>query len=71
MLGEIPTLIVAINDFLFFLIHYPIWVKLCMRDLNVLILSICECCENRDKKAVTVRPYDILEIVNTFVKSVH
>jgi len=50
MLGEIPTLIVAKNDFLFFLIRYAIWVKFSMRDLNILMLSICECCENRDKR---------------------
>jgi len=50
MLDEIPNLIVVIKDFLFFLIHYAIWVKFSMRDLNKLMLSICECCENRDKK---------------------
>jgi len=42
MLGEIPTLIVGINEFLFFLIHYPIWVKLGMRNLNILMVCICE-----------------------------
>jgi len=50
MLGEIPTLVVVINEFLFFLIHYPIWVKFGMIDLNTLMLNMCEFCENRDKR---------------------
>jgi hypothetical protein len=50
MHGEISTLVVGINEFLFFHIHYPIWVKFSMRDLNTLMLCICEFCENRDKR---------------------
>jgi hypothetical protein len=42
MLGEIPTLIVAISEFLFFHIQFPFWVKFGMRNLNTLLLNICD-----------------------------
>jgi hypothetical protein len=42
MLGEIPTLIVATSEFLFFHIQFPFWVKFVMRNLNTLMLNICD-----------------------------
>jgi hypothetical protein len=50
LLSERPTLIVGIHEFIFFRIYYPIWVKFGIRYLNILLLSTCEFCENRDKK---------------------
>jgi len=52
MLGEIPTLVVVINEFLFFLIHYPIWVKFGIRGLRLMLLSVYEFGESRRRETV-------------------
>ena len=49
VLRETPTSIMCIREFLFFHSQCPMWVKFVMKDLNTLMLSVCEFCENQDK----------------------